>query len=140
MAAFNANRSAVAPVEAFDRPLQLRSALQSLAAWLPPGAALDVQIQREKWRIGVGPVKTNIWVQNPQGMTALATLDPQRISQAVARGDLRLEGEFVATPDGRDDLPGKHPRTSLWSAFIRFLFQHTVSRTGKRINGSEIPV
>ena len=124
----NSESIAIVQIAPFKPPARIERVLDSLAADLPAENAFEVEIGGERRRIGTGPVKFRLTVNNAQGMSALGSLDEKRIGEAYLDGDISLEGDLVAALDLRTSLTDAHPLAYLWSTYGQRLLFGQVNR------------
>ena len=124
----NSESIAIVQIAPFKPPARIERVLDSLAADLPAENAFEVEIGGERRRIGTGPVKFRLTVNNAQGVSALGSLDEKRIGEAYLDGDISLEGDLVAALDLRTSLTDAHPLAYLWSTYGQRLLFGQVNR------------
>src|SRR5262245_42316932 len=102
--------------------------LDTLTADLPAEAAFEAEIGGETRRFGAGPVAFRLTVNSARGLSALGSLDEQRIGEAYLDGDIAVDGDLVAALDLRTRLTDTHPFAYLWSTYGQRLLFGQVNR------------
>jgi len=87
-----------------------------------------LEFNKFQTRIGSGPVKFRLAINNRRGMSALGSMDEKRIGEAYLDGDITLEGDLVAALNLRTTLTDRHPLVYLWSTYGQRLLHGQVNR------------
>src|SRR5215467_12241966 len=109
-------------------PARLNRVLESLSSSLPADTAFELEFNKFQTRIGSGPVKFRLAINNRRGMSALGSMDEKRIGEAYLDGDITLEGDLVAALNLRTTLTDRHPLVYLWSTYGQRLLHGQVNR------------
>jgi cyclopropane-fatty-acyl-phospholipid synthase len=107
---------------------RLKRLLESLGSSLPSDTAFELEWDGAQTRIGSGPVKFRVAINNRRGMSALGSMDEKRIGEAYLDGDITIEGDLVAALTLRTTLTDRHPFVYLWSTYGQRLLYGQVDR------------
>jgi len=83
-------------------------------------------------RFGPGEPRFTLVVNNPRGVSALASLDLLGVTTAYLNGDVDLEGDFLAAINVRDFFSDRHPLQYAWR-FVQPLLRGQVKSDKKWI-------